>query len=86
MLVAGEDANIVTGTLDVVSALAEFNWVAEQGPAGSVFAIQVVYGTELLGKDAQEWVGGGNTFITAEGEHTITFEISTKTTTVTKNA
>ena len=86
MLVAGEDANIVTGTLDVVSALAEFGWVAEQGPAGSVFAIQVVYGTELLGKDAQEWVGGGNTFITAEGEHTITFVIDTRTTTVTKNA
>lgn len=86
MLVAGEDANIVSCTLDVKSALKDFGWVAEQGPAGSLFAIQVVYGTELLGKDAQQWVGGGNTFITAEGEHTITFVIDTKTTTVTKKA
>lgn len=86
MLVAGDDANIVSCTLDVKSALKDFGWVAEQGPAGSLFAIQVVYGTELLGKDAQQWVGGGNTFITAEGEHTITFVIDTKTTTVTKKA
>lgn len=86
MLVAGDDANIVSCTLDVKSALKDFGWVAEQGPAGSLFAIQVVYGTELLGKDVQQWVGGGNTFITAEGEHTITFVIDTKTTTVTKKA
>lgn len=86
MMVAGDDANVVTCTLNVTSALADFGWVADQGPAGSIFAIQVVFGTELLGKNAQDWVGGGNTFITAEGEYTISFTIDTKTTTATKNA
>lgn len=88
MLVAGDDANVVTCTLDVRSALTDFGWLSEKGD-GVIFGIQVVYGTELLGKDAQKWLGNGgdgNVYITAEGEHTITFEISTKTTTVTKNA
>lgn len=85
MLVAGDDANVVTCTYDVVSALAEFGWLSEKGD-GVIFAIHVVYGTELLGKDAQQWLGGGDTYITAEGEHTITFVIDTNTTTVTKNA
>lgn len=85
MLVAGDDANVVTCTYDVVSALAEFGWLSGKGD-GVIFAIHVVYGTELLGKDAQQWLGGGDTYITAEGEHTITFVIDTNTTTVTKNA
>ena len=82
-LTAGETAGVYTGTLTVkdVTGVDGYAWLssnkdAEEKPA--IFAIQVVYGTELAGKDAQKWVGGGNTYIGTAGTYTVTFTLGEK--------
>ena len=76
---------VATGTLVAtdVTSMGDFSWIADQGKPG-VFAIKVVYGSEL---GIANWYGddanGGDNWYVAAGEYTVSFDIEAKTLTVT---
>ena len=79
---------VATGTLVAtdVTAMGDYTWIADQGKPG-VFAIQVVYGSEL---GVANWYGdeanGGDNWYVAAGTYTVSFDIEAKTVTITPAA
>ena len=82
------DGNVATGTLVAtdVTANNNYTWIADQGKPG-VFAIKVVYGSEL---GVANWYGdeanGGDNWYVAAGTYTVSFDIEAKTVTITPAA
>lgn len=79
---------VATGTLVAtdVTAMGDYTWIADQGKPG-VFAIKVVYGSEL---GVANWYGdeanGGDNWYVAAGTYTVSFDIEAKTVTITPAA
>ena len=79
---------VATGTLVAtdVTANNNYTWIADQGKPG-VFAIKVVYGSEL---GVANWYGdeanGGDNWYVAAGTYTVSFDIEAKTVTITPAA
>ena len=79
---------VATGTVVAtdVTAMGDYTWIADQGKPG-VFAIQVVYGSEL---GVANWYGdkanGGDNWYVAAGTYTVSFDIEAKTVTITPAA
>ncbi len=79
---------VATGTLVAtdVTAMGDYTWIADQGKPG-VFAIKVVYGSEL---GVANWYGdeanGGDNWYVAAGTYTVSFNIEAKTVTITPAA
>ena len=79
---------VATGTLVAtdVTAMGDYTWIADQGKPG-VFAIQVVYGSEL---GVSNWYGdqanGGDNWYVEAGTYTVSFDIEAKTVTITPAA
>lgn len=79
---------VATGTLVAtdVTAMNDYTWIADQGKPG-VFAIKVVYGSEL---GVANWYGdeanGGDNWYVAAGTYTVSFDIEAKTVTITPAA
>ena len=82
------EGNVATGTLVAtdVTAMGDYTWIADQGKPG-VFAIKVVYGSEL---GVANWYGdeanGGDNWYVAAGTYTVSFDIEAKTVTITPAA
>ena len=82
------EGNVATGTVVAtdVTAMGDFTWIADQGKPG-VFAIKVVYGSEL---GVANWYGdeanGGDNWYVAAGTYTVSFDIEAKTVTITPAA
>ena len=79
------EGTTATGTFTAtdVTDLGDFSWIAAQGKPG-VFAIKVVYGSEL---GVAEWYGdeanGGDNWYVAAGTYTVAFDTEAKTLTIT---
>ena len=79
---------VATGTLVAtdVTAMGDYTWIADQGKLG-VFAIKVVYGSEL---GVANWYGdeanGGDNWYVAAGTYTVSFNIEAETVTITPAA
>ena len=79
---------VATGTLVAtdVTAMGDYTWITDQGKPG-VFAIQVVYGSEL---GVSNWYGdkanGGDNWYVEAGTYTVSFDIEAKTVTITPAA
>ena len=79
---------VATGTLVAtdVTAMGDYTWIADQDKPG-VFAIKVVYGSEL---GVANWYGdktnGGDNWYVAAGTYTVSFDIEAKTVTITPAA
>ena len=84
-LTLGENGKY-TASIEVtdVTTVAGLEWVAKEGPEGSIFAIQVIYGS--TDGTVKNW-GNGNTYATeGAGTYTVTYDAAEGTTTFTKNA
>ena len=79
---------VATGTLVAtdVTAMGDYTWIADQDKPG-VFAIKVVYGSEL---GVSNWYGdevnGGDNWYVEAGTYTVSFDIEAKTVTITPAA
>lgn len=79
---------VATGTLVAtdVTAMGDYTWIADQDKPG-VFAIKVVYGSEL---GVANWYGdetnGGDNWYVAAGTYTVSFDIEAETVTITPAA
>ena len=79
---------VATGTLVAtdVTAMGDYTWIADQDKPG-VFAIKVVYGSEL---GVANWYGdetnGGDNWYVEAGTYTVSFDIEAKTVTITPAA
>ena len=79
---------VATGTLVAtdVTAMGDYTWIADQDKPG-VFAIKVVYGSEL---GVANWYGdetnGGDNWYVAAGTYTVSFNIEAETVTITPAA
>jgi hypothetical protein len=82
------EGNVATGTVVAtdVTAMGDFTWIADQGKPG-VFAIKVVYGSEL---GVANWYGdeanGGDNWYVQAGTYNVSFDIEAKTLTITPAA
>ena len=79
---------VATGTLVAtdVTAMGDYTWIADQDKPG-VFAIKVVYGSELgVANWYDDEANGGDNWYVAAGTYTVSFDIEAKTVTITPAA